>query len=428
MKNAGEAQVKANEEAQMSYEELMEAIKNGTIEIEEYIDKPYESILEGTGLLESEATPSVDNFTNNASNKMAAFGGTVMDAENKIRNLVNSIVVLNNTPVKIPSTNASGLLSGFTGSTSAETSAGASSRSVSEGGGESGVSTASMTSNEPAVATYSDSTMFANAMETRGIVSIRPNYSSNKKPSSSSGSSSGKKPSSSSSSSGKKPSSSSSKANSKSTKQTVEDLELTIEKFFTLNQQIDNVNLAIERYQMLAENANPKDRLVYTQKEIGMYNEKKALLIDLYNAQQKELTSMKKKLTAQGFIIDNNGVIKNYETQLNKLQANANKLSGTAKENAKEKAEEIADLVKEFESLNKELQSTNNSIAEMENTIYSALKSQVQLIADAESKILEIFKKQIEERKNLIEEEKNARIEAINAEKVKYASYVQKCA
>ena len=66
MKNAGEAQVKANEEAQMSYEELMEAIKNGTIEIEEYIDKPYESILEGTGLLDSEATPSVHHFTNNA--------------------------------------------------------------------------------------------------------------------------------------------------------------------------------------------------------------------------------------------------------------------------------------------------------------------------------------------------------------------------
>ena len=422
MKNAGEAQVKANEEAQMSYEELMEAIKNGTIEIEEYIDKPYESILEGTGLLESEATPSVDNFTNNASNKMAAFGGTVMDAENKIRNLVNSIVLLNNTPVKIPSTNASGLLSGFTGSTSAETSAGASSRSVSEGGGESGVSTASMTSNEPAVATYSDSTMFANAMETRGIVSIRPNYSSNKKPSSSSSSSS-------SSSTGKKPSSSSSssssKANSKSTKQTVEDLELTIEKFFTLNQQIDNVNLAIERYQILAENANPKDRLVYMQKEIDMYNEKKALLIDLYNAQQKELASMKKKLTAQGFIIDNNGVIKNYETQLNKLQANANKLSGTAKENAKEKAEEIADLVKEFESLNKELQSTNNSIAEMENTIYSALKNQVQLIADMESKVTEILRKQIEERKQLIEDEKNSKIEAINEMKEAYNKQIE---
>ena len=418
IKNASEAQVKADEDAQKSYDELVEAMKNGTLELENYIDKPYESILEGTGLLESEATPSVDNFANNAVQKMEFFGNSVMDAESKIRNMVNSIVLLNNTPVKIPSTNASGLLSGFTGSTSAETSAGASSRSVSEGGGESGVSTASMTSNEPAVATYSDSTIFANTMETRGIVSIRPNYSSNKKPSSSSGSSSGKKPSSSSSSS-------SSKANSKSTKQTVEDLELTIEKFFTLNQQIDNVNLAIERYQILAENANPKDRLVYMQKEIDMYNEKKALLIDLYNAQQKELASMKKKLTAQGFIIDNNGVIKNYETQLNKLQANANKLSGKSKENAKEKAEEIADLIKEFESLNKELQSTNNSIAEMENTIYSALKSQVQLIADAESKILEIFKKQIEERKNLIEEEKNARIEAINAEKEAYNKQIE---
>ena len=125
------------------------------------------------------------------------------------------------------------------------------------------------------------------------------------------------------------------------------------------------------------------------------------------------------------FIIDNNGVIKNYETQLNKLQANANKLSGTAKENAKEKAEEIADLVKEFESLNKELQSTNNSIAEMENTIYSALKSQVQLIADMESKVTEILRKQIEERKQLIEDEKNSRIEAINAEKEAYNKQIE---
>ena len=220
-------------------------------------------------------------------------------------------------------------------------------------------------------------------------------------------------------------SSSSKKSSSSSTKKTVEDLKLVIDKFQTLNQKIDNVNNALDKYSILAENANPKERLVYLQKEIELYEKKKKLLIDLYNAQQKELASMKKQLTAQGFIIDNQGVITNYEAQLNKLQANANKLSGTAKENAIERVKELEDLIKEFISLNNEIQNTDNSIASMNNEIYNAMRDQVQLITDMEKKITEVIKKQVEERKQAIDDELNKRKEALQAEKDAYNKKIE---
>ena len=415
MVKAAEAQVKAEKDAALAYDELVGAIRDGTIEIEEYINKPYESIIEGTGKVEGEATPAIENFTNTSSANMESFAN---NTETSVNRILRSMATLRENAM-IPITyNIQTVTSQKT------TAAPTGSSTGSNTGGEAGVTSRTSDgintiNSDTSPSAHTEGTMFDNTTTTRGAVSIRPNYPSSGGSSSSSSSSTSKKPSS---------SSSSSKANSSSTKSTVEDLELTIEKFFTLNQQIDNVNNAIERYEILSENANPKQRLAYMQKEITLYNQKKELLIDLYNAQQKELASMKKKLTAQGFIIDNQGTIKNYETQLNKIQANANKLSSTAKENAKEKAEKIADLVKEFQSLNNELQSTNNSIAEMENTIYSALKEQVQLISDMESKISEILRKQIEERKQMIEDEKNAKIDAINAEKVNVASYVQKCA
>ena len=215
------------------------------------------------------------------------------------------------------------------------------------------------------------------------------------------------------------------KGSSSSAKKTVEDLKLVIDKFQTLNQKIDNVNNSLEKYEILAENANPKDRLEYLQKEIELYEKKKKLLIDLYNAQQKELASLKKQLTAQGFIIDNQGVITNYETQLNKLQANANKLSGTAKENAIERVKELEDIIKEFVALNNEIQDTDNSIAEMGNTIYDALREQVELIADMEKQISEILKKQVEERKDLIDEELEKRKKLLEAEKESYNKKIE---
>ena len=250
-------------------------------------------------------------------------------------------------------------------------------------------------------------------IETRGTVPV----GSLDKPSSGSGSSSG---SDSSSSSKKKGSKSSSSA-----KKIVEDLKLVIDKFQTLNQKIDNVNNSLDKYAILAENANPKERLVYLQKEIELYEKKKKLLIDLYNAQQKELAFMKKKLSAQGFIIDNSGVITNYEKQLLKLQDNANKLSGTAKENAIERVKEIEDLIKEFISLNDEIQNTDNSIAGMNNEIYNAMKEQIQLITDMEKKISEIIKKQVEERKALIDEELNKRRDALQEEKELYNKKIE---
>lgn len=249
----------------------------------------------------------------------------------------------------------------------------------------------------------------------RGTVPVGPL----EKPSGGSGSSSGSG-SGSSSSSKKKGSKSSSSA-----KKIVEDLKLVIDKFQTLNQKIDNVNNSLDKYAILAENANPKERLVYLQKEIELYEKKKKLLIDLYNAQQKELASMKKKLSAQGFIIDNSGVITNYEKQLLKLQANANKLSGTAKENAIERVKELEDLIKEFVSLNNEIQNTDNSIASMNNEIYNAMRDQVQLITDMEKKITEVIKKQVEERKQAIDDELNKRKAALQAEKDAYNKKIE---
>ena len=230
LKNANKERSEAIKAQQEDYEAYIKSHMEGNAEIKEEAGTAEEKQLEASNKLATEGAAAIDRYTKNFIDRINQSKGAVDNLSSSISKLTGSNV-------------SSSIMSSVSRAES--------------------VMTPKSRSLEPIEETSNN--LFKNSMQTRDIVAIRPNGSSSN---SSSGSSS---------SGNKKPSSGSSSSSSSSKSNTVKNLELVIDKFQVLNQKIDNVNNTLEKYEILSENANPKDRIAYLQKEIELYEQKKKL-------------------------------------------------------------------------------------------------------------------------------------------------------
>lgn len=165
--------------------------------------------------------------------------------------------------------------------------------------------------------------------------------------------------------SGKGPSSSSSSSNKgSSSSKNVADLELAIDRYYELNDAIDDVNNALEmnrQLQKMATNVATTKKL--HEEEIKLLNEKLEATKKLQLEQRNDMLDHKNLLSTAGFSFDGDGNLTNYSSRLKELQNYANSLSGDAKEAQIAYVNSIVDIIDAYTTL------TNNSLPSTELAI-----------------------------------------------------------
>ena len=165
--------------------------------------------------------------------------------------------------------------------------------------------------------------------------------------------------------SGKGPSSSSSSSNKgSSSSKNVADLELVIDRYYELNDAIDDVNNALEmnrQLQKMATNVATTKKL--HEEEIKLLNEKLEATKKLQLEQRNDMLDHKNLLSTAGFSFDGDGNLTNYSSRLKELQNYANSLSGDAKEAQIAYVNSIVDIIDAYTTL------TNNSLPSTELAI-----------------------------------------------------------
>ncbi len=166
-----------------------------------------------------------------------------------------------------------------------------------------------------------------------------------------------------------KPSSSSSSSSSDS--KDVDDLELEIDRYYQLNDALDDVNNQLNKLRAQRERITSADEYRKSlDAEKNLLNENLQALKNLHAEQNKELGETRNFLQNNGFTFDGNGNIKNYASKLKALQDAANRLSGEAKENAIANVKHIASMIERYTELsNSAIPSTELSIIELEQAI-----------------------------------------------------------
>lgn len=156
-----------------------------------------------------------------------------------------------------------------------------------------------------------------------------------------------------------------------SSEKVVEDLKLTIDRYYELNDVLDDVNNALEMNRQLQQSAtNLETTKKLHKEEIELLNQKLETLKKLYNEQRNEMLDNKNVLSSAGFKFDKEGNITNYTTRLKELEKYANSLTGEAKQAQIEYVNSIMDVIDAYTSLtNDTLPSTALSIEELTQEI-----------------------------------------------------------
>ena len=171
------------------------------------------------------------------------------------------------------------------------------------------------------------------------------------KPTSTGGS--GYTPSSGSGGSGSGGSGGSGSSGSGSSEQEVEDMEAEIDRYYELNDAINDNEKAISQLQAKRDSITTKSAYKKSiEQEIALLNSQIKAYQNLQKEQEKERKEIKKTLSKNGFKFDSNGDITNYAKQVKKLQDQANKKTGTKKEQAIENVEYLIDLIERYNELN----------------------------------------------------------------------------
>lgn len=181
-----------------------------------------------------------------------------------------------------------------------------------------------------------------------------------------SGGSSSSRPSSGSSSS--RPSGSSSSTSQK----VVEDLDLEIDRYYALNDAIQEVDKALAKNSALKENVSTKDEYKkLIKEELDLLAKKQKALENLRAEQERERDELKKSLQSHGFSFDSNNNITNYANRLKELQNWANKFTDPEqKENAIEQVKAIEKLIDSYTALeDKTIPSTTDKINDLKNEV-----------------------------------------------------------
>ena len=161
----------------------------------------------------------------------------------------------------------------------------------------------------------------------------------------------------------------SSGSSSSSTEKIVEDLDLVIDRYYELNDAIDDVNNALEmnrQLQKMATNVATTKKL--HEEEIKLLNEKLEATKKLQLEQRNDMLDHKNLLSTAGFSFDGDGNLTNYSSRLKELQNYANSLSGDAKEAQIAYVNSIVDIIDAYTTL------TNDSLPSTELAIEQLIK------------------------------------------------------
>lgn len=164
-------------------------------------------------------------------------------------------------------------------------------------------------------------------------------------------------------------STSSNKASSSSSKE-VADLELTIDRYYALNDAISDVTNALEANRREQEKAEGKQRLAKLfEEELKLLEKQKKAYEDLHKEQLNQAQDYRNAIANAGFSMDGEGNITNYQTQLQNMVNYANSLKGEAKSAQIEYVKSISSIIDAYTTL------TNSTIPDTESTIDSLTQS-----------------------------------------------------
>lgn len=216
-------------------------------------------------------------------------------------------------------------------------------------------------------------------------------------------------------------------SNSTANKNTVDDLDLQIDRYYKLQKAIKDVNHELELNQSKQETATGREKIKLIEEEIALLEKQKRAYQDLRAEQLRERNELKGSIGNHGFNVDSNNQITNYNQRLKELENWANSASGDTKKERQESVKKIKELVDAYISLNEAIQGTDETIADFNGQIhdnkeemkdyYSELLDQVQTVED---KITEALEKEIEKRRKAIEDEYNLRVKTLQKTKDLY--------
>ena len=168
-----------------------------------------------------------------------------------------------------------------------------------------------------------------------------------------------------------------SSGSSSSTEKTVDDLQLEIDRYYALNDAIENVNKALAKNRALQENVTTKEEYKkLINEELSLLAKKQKALENLRKEQEKERDEMKKSLQSNGFTFDSNNNITNYTKRLRELQKWANGFTNTEqKEAAIAQVNAIKQMIDAYTTLeDSTIPSTTDEINNLKNEITSINK------------------------------------------------------
>lgn len=155
------------------------------------------------------------------------------------------------------------------------------------------------------------------------------------------------------------------------TERVVEDLDLVIDRYYELNDALDDVNNALEmnrQLQKMATDVGTTKKL--HEEEIKLLNEKLETMKKLQLEQRNDMLDQKNILSSAGFKFDKEGNLTNYSSRLKELQNYANSLTGEAKEAQIEYVNSIVEVINAYTTLaNDTMPSTALSIEQLTQEI-----------------------------------------------------------
>ena len=200
--------------------------------------------------------------------------------------------------------------------------------------------------------------------------------------------------------------SSGNKGSSSSSSKEVEDLDLQIDRYYDLQDAIDDTNNALEKNQTLQERATGTQKAKLMKEEIQLYKDLQKATQDLVKEQQKERDELKKQIESQGGKFDSNGDLKDRKKWLERLQAQVNKLSGDAKEAKKAEVENLMSIIEKYEELhNDTIPATQLEYENLANTIKDLQEEQLQYVTDLQKDITSAIENELQKRTDAVKTE-----------------------
>lgn len=201
----------------------------------------------------------------------------------------------------------------------------------------------------------------------------------------------------------------------KNTEKEIADLEDLTNRYYNLEDAINDYSNALKINKLLQENSTGTTKINLMKEELGLYQKQAEAVKKLNEEQKREANELKSILANQGVSFDNKGDISNYNAILTSKRNWANSLSGDAKESAKEQVKALAEQLKRYDELvNKLIPAQEDEWQSLNNTIKEVYKTQAKLVADQEKQIYDTIKYFAERATEAKKKEIDKQIELLN--------------